>query len=340
MQQANQYRDLALQFGSIDNSFSLPEEHTMISTTEQAADALNISPLLIQAVFEQESDGDGFLKDGRVKILFERHVFVRNLKKYNIDIAEELNRDWSNADILNPAPYKSGEYGKYTEQYTKLDRAKRINADCALMACSWGRAQILGENYRALGYPSVKHFVDVVSDKNRRLEAFVKYLQNKPEALRALRDTDFNRFSKLYNGRKAPKSYAINLSTHYRRLVAKSNPKKGIPKSRTVVASTTVAGGTVTAFSEGMDYLAESKSKYDAAISEVDKALTAIQDAKTKYASLEDKLTELSSTVVKAGEVSSGWSTPEYILLAGVVIVGIPWLIQLYAYAQDHGYIK
>ncbi|MDR2077148.1 MAG: N-acetylmuramidase family protein [Desulfovibrio sp.] len=49
-----------------------------------AAATLGLEPCAVKAVVEVESGGSGFLPDGRVKILFEGHVFFRELSKRNM----------------------------------------------------------------------------------------------------------------------------------------------------------------------------------------------------------------------------------------------------------------
>jgi hypothetical protein len=46
---------------------------------------LGVEPEVVMAVAEVESSGDGFLPTGEPKILFEPHIFWRELKKRGID---------------------------------------------------------------------------------------------------------------------------------------------------------------------------------------------------------------------------------------------------------------
>src|SRR5699024_7120957 len=47
----------------------------------QLAEKLQVEPAVIQAVKSVESKGHGFLEDGRPRILFEGHIFWRQLKQ-------------------------------------------------------------------------------------------------------------------------------------------------------------------------------------------------------------------------------------------------------------------
>ncbi|OOV89142.1 hypothetical protein MF4836_34345 [Pseudomonas sp. MF4836] len=46
-----------------------------------------------------------------------------------------------------------GPYGR--PQYERLITAYRLDEEAALQACSWGKFQIMGFNYRAAGFDSV-----------------------------------------------------------------------------------------------------------------------------------------------------------------------------------------
>ena len=52
---------------------------------ESAAALLGVEVAAVMAVSRVEAQGRGFLSDGRVKILFERHIFYRELQKKHGD---------------------------------------------------------------------------------------------------------------------------------------------------------------------------------------------------------------------------------------------------------------
>ena len=55
------------------------------SDIRNAAEQIGVEPCAVKAVVDVESGGDGFLPDGRVKILFEGHVFWKELQKRGIN---------------------------------------------------------------------------------------------------------------------------------------------------------------------------------------------------------------------------------------------------------------
>lgn len=181
---------------------------------EEAAEALNCEVAAVQAVHLVESRGVGFMEDGRPVILFEGHVFWRELKKRNIDPQEHLA---GNQDILYPnwsRDYYSGR--KY--QFDRLDKAMQIHTEAALSSASWGLFQIMGYHGPHIGYSSVQNFVDAQYDSARNhLEAFVGFIKAN-DLGKHLVDKDWASFARGYNGPGyAQNQYDIKLAEAYTR---------------------------------------------------------------------------------------------------------------------------
>lgn len=172
-----------------------------------AADKLGCEPEVIQAVAEVESTGDGFLTNGDVKILFEPHLFWRNLASEGFKLISIQTLSKSNPDILYK-DWKAGAYGKMSEQWDRIKRAIAIEEEAALLSASYGKFQILGSNYATCGYDSVQDYVnDMKTGEAAHLNAFVHFiLSNKWQSF--LQKKDWAGFAIRYNG----KSYAVN---HY-----------------------------------------------------------------------------------------------------------------------------
>src|SRR5688572_26180955 len=119
-----------------------------------AALLLGVEPEAIQTVAEVESGGDGFLATGEPLILFEPHVFWRELKKRGIDPKTITDA----SDILYEK-WGAKSYGKISAQHGKLKRAIEINKDAALSSASWGKFQIMGNNFAAAGFDSLDAFI-------------------------------------------------------------------------------------------------------------------------------------------------------------------------------------
>ncbi|WP_180644453.1 N-acetylmuramidase domain-containing protein [Acinetobacter bereziniae] len=170
-----------------------------------AAERLKVSELSIRVFGAVEGRGVGFLKNGKPKILFERHRMYAYLRlKKGAAFANKMATERPN--IVNR---KSGGYQGNEAEYVRLELAKQIDVDCALMSASWGQFQIMGENWKELGYSSAQDFVDQqFASESFQLEAFIRFIEwksgiidNKKVALiDALRAENWNAVFTLYNG--------------------------------------------------------------------------------------------------------------------------------------------
>ncbi|MBN3519142.1 N-acetylmuramidase family protein [Algoriphagus lutimaris] len=172
----------------------------------------------VKAVNEVESSGRGFLINGMAKILFEGHVFWRQLEARGIDPSELSNI--GNQDIL----YKKWTKKFYlsgTREYDRLEKAINLGPDpriksAALSSASWGSFQIMGYHATKLGYPSVEVFVDEMQIHERNhLEAFGRYLKTYG-CLQFLKEKNWAGFANCYNGSGfAENKYDVKLAAAY-----------------------------------------------------------------------------------------------------------------------------
>src|SRR3982750_38281 len=107
---------------------SCPNPATGISDAAyaRAAAALEVDVASIMAVAEVETSGAAFDTLGRPRILFERHYFHR-LTSGRFDVTH-----------ARVSAESAGGYGKFAEQYGKLEEAYALDADAALRSASWG----------------------------------------------------------------------------------------------------------------------------------------------------------------------------------------------------------
>lgn len=202
----------------------------------------NISVYHIETIALMESNNDMFYK-GKLKILFEPHVFWRRLlaKGYDMDKLLLDNIKLSSQGVLTPDRLVAGEYGTYLQQHDKLEKASRIDSNIALESCSYGSRQIMGFHWEAFGFSSVSEMVDCISLPEYQETFLSLWLQNNKKAVIALQRNDFARFCRYYVGSEVPTKYIQDFSKIYRRLVAKGNPLKKRTKSKTVIGAS--AGG-------------------------------------------------------------------------------------------------
>ena len=175
------------------------------SEIEQSAARLGLPPCALAAVCEVEAGGDGFLPDGRPKILFEGHIFWKELQKRNYNPAGLLSR----ADVrqahgdISDILYRNWTKKYYrggAAEYSRLTRARAINEEAALCSASWGAFQIMGFNYEVCGYETVEEMVaEMVAGYAGQLAALGRFLTAN-NLTRHLKSGNWAAFAKGYNG--------------------------------------------------------------------------------------------------------------------------------------------
>lgn len=161
---------------------------------QEVATFLNVSVAAIKAVKDVESSGSGFI-NGVPKILFEPHVFWKELRKRSID----PNTIKGYEDILYPV-WGTKRYGKESEQWGRLQKAITLNKDAALSSASWGLFQILGNNWETTKVASLDDFVSNMSEsEDKQLELFSIYIKTS-HLDDELRNKDWKGFARSYNG--------------------------------------------------------------------------------------------------------------------------------------------
>lgn len=171
------------------------------------AKALGVPVAAIQAVLTVEAPRGGFQADGQVSILFERHKFSK---------LTGGRFDKSHPDLSNKV---RGGYGKYSEQHGKLQRAVELDRDAALMATSWGKPQILGENFREAGCKTLQDFINQMHEnEGSQLDLMAAFIKANPKRLKALQSLDWTEFARLYNGSAfRENAYHTKLAAAYRK---------------------------------------------------------------------------------------------------------------------------
>lgn len=161
----------------------------------QAAAILNVPLAVVQAVAEVESQGQSFLADGKAVILFERHIFYKQLKQYRLDVVQ-LAQDYPQLVNVSPGGYQGGK-----GEYERLNAAQQIHEVAAYNATSWGAFQVMGLHWQALGYTSIHDFVERMQrNEQEQLDAFIRYVKYRPALIHALQTQQWAQFAKGYNG--------------------------------------------------------------------------------------------------------------------------------------------
>lgn len=172
---------------------------------DEYAQDLGVAPSSLKAVYAVESRGEGFLMSGDPVILFEGHVFYRQLVRYKGQaFADQTAR--TNPDICYPK-YNKTKYKGGQAEHPRLNRAIGIHKQAALESASWGLFQLMGFNAVSVGYEDVFDYAEAMDNSEYdQLEAGCGFIRSNRTMHRALINKDWATFARLYNGA----SYATN----------------------------------------------------------------------------------------------------------------------------------
>lgn len=200
-----------------------------------AAAKIGCAVSAVKAVKTVETSGEGFLPNAQVTILFERHVFKKQLDqklaatpdlvnslvdKLGLKVLPGMNKvAYVQAtiaskydDVYNSIP---GGYSAHSEdEYTRMNKAAELDLVCAMSACSWGLFQIMGYHASLLGYASVVDMVNAYKLSERaQLMSFCDFVLKDVALTNALRTKNWAQFALRYNGSNYTKNqYDIKLA--------------------------------------------------------------------------------------------------------------------------------
>ena len=179
------------------------------------AERLGCDVRQLAAVAAVEGGGNGWDNAGRLKLLWERHYLWRRVR-----VAVPF--------LSNP---KSGGYtidadrDGINDSWEKLAEASmRFGFNVAAECASWGKFQIMGAHWKALGYPSIAQFAWGMSrDEVAHYEAFARYIEvnRLVGALRKINGNAANArdFARKYNGPAYERyNYHVKIADAWRRL--------------------------------------------------------------------------------------------------------------------------
>lgn len=188
-----------------------------------AADTYSVPVPSVKTVMIVEANGDGFLPDGRPKILFEAHHFhARTHGQYDATHPTISQPTWEQAKRY----YRGG-----AAEYERLSEAMALNPTAARQSASWGAGQVMGFNAESLGYTNVDDFVAAMQTKAGQMDAMMRYckVNNLLVHMRRFPDADACRaFAAGYNGSGAVDVYGPKLEEAY--AVATGTPRTTLRK--------------------------------------------------------------------------------------------------------------
>lgn len=169
----------------------------IINYLKQSALSLGIDYPLLLAITKVEANSRGLIAPNKPTILFERHIFYRQLKKQSFDV-DKLSKQYPQLVNKTPGGYLGGQRENY-----RLTMAKQINESCAIESTSFGLFQIMGFHWQTLGYESPQNFEMQMNDSElKQTEAFIRFisLKSNSKMIGSLKEHDYATFARLYNG--------------------------------------------------------------------------------------------------------------------------------------------
>ena len=181
---------------------------------EALASRLRCSTRQIKAVAKVESGGGGWDGTGLLACLWERHWLWRRVKLAVPGISDPT-----------PGGYTiDADRNGINDSWEKLAQGVSLFGPIAFECASFGKFQIMGGHWKALGYPSVLEFVWRLSrSEAAHYDAFARYIEANG-LLNALRRVSNNpdtcrAFAKGFNGPAYYKhDYQRKIAQAYRRL--------------------------------------------------------------------------------------------------------------------------
>jgi peptidoglycan hydrolase-like protein with peptidoglycan-binding domain len=175
----------------------IDRKYIRYSDVDKAAVKFNLPADVIKGFKDVEAKSQGFLNDGRVIILFERHRFYRDIvAKFGQAKANEFYR--LHPSVCNP---NRGGYLGNEKEYPRLERAISMDRESALRSTSFGLFQIMGFNHVSTGHTSVNNFVNAMSkSEHEQLNAVLSFITKNPPLARAVRSKNYALIGRHYNG--------------------------------------------------------------------------------------------------------------------------------------------
>jgi hypothetical protein len=201
----------------------LPDNHTItFEDYKKVAAELGVETAAVIAVSKVEAPKGPFLASGLPPILFEGHVFWKELKKLGIDPKKYTAETYK-------GKYRSVLYQSWTKayyiggerEYGRLELASEIHHQAALKSASWGAFQIMGFNHAAAGYKTIDGFVEAMKHSAAsQLRAFIHFIKANPRMYNALKNKKWEIFAESYNGSGYKQNaYDTKLAAEYKKAV-------------------------------------------------------------------------------------------------------------------------
>lgn len=178
---------------------------------EEEAEDLGVDVAILKAIHEVEASSSSYLPQGYPALLFEAHIFYRELKALGKD-PESLILSHSN--ILSRS-WNRGLYKGGVGEVTRINEAYLISPVAALKSASWGAFQILGANSGKEGV--FEFYRKMWTSEAGQLKVLSEFLKSSG-VVPYLKTLNFREIAKRYNGPGyESNSYHIKLERAYQK---------------------------------------------------------------------------------------------------------------------------
>lgn len=185
---------------------------------EEQSRALGIPVEAAAAVLYVESGGRGFSSTGKMIIRFENHIFY---KYWGKDHPEEFwkhftfdkGKSWTGHKfrIDESSPWQSF-HGSQSREWQAFELARGMAESEAIMSISMGAPQIMGFNYKAIGYSSLQEMFESFSKGiGPQLQGLFDFIKRSGPSVKALKAHDWVKFATYYTGPGQAEAHASRL---------------------------------------------------------------------------------------------------------------------------------
>ena len=96
------------------------------------------------------------------------------------------------------------------QDYLRLINAYRLDQDAALKSASWGKFQIMGENFSICGAPNIRVFAaQMCKNEAGQIELLARFIRNKPKAWKDPKNKALGKEISLWDAVKTKNWHAI-----------------------------------------------------------------------------------------------------------------------------------
>lgn len=305
----------------------------------EIAKSIGLPTSALLAILEVEAAGRGFDAKNRPIILYEPHVFYRELgagSKRNAAVKAGLAyAKWGSK------PYPKG----FDDRYAQLQRAMTIDETAALKSASWGMPQIMGFNHKAAAFPK---------GPAQMVEAFKQGERQQVQGMAALIEdwgiaatlkgknlntaASWNAFTSRYNGKGQVAKYSAMAAAAHRKHAQGKVDDLAVPSPRVVVLKEGMKGEEVRNLQAALDALGYDFGPRPSLYGPVDgrfgpdtgKAVRAFQEAEglavdgAAGKQVRERLAERSAT--GAAKPPMEWPRPEPNIFQRIIDAILDWL--------------